>query len=322
MRIAVFQSGLGRDGPGLLLRDILRREEDVLAARDVIAAARPDILLLLRFDWDHDGQALAGFAALLSEAGHPMPYHFAPRPNTGWATGLDMDGDGRTGTPDDAQGWGRFSGAGGMALLARLPIMAEAAQDHSTFLWRDLPGALIPMRDGAPFPSAAVFDVQRLSSAGHWQVPLRLPDGSALHVLAWHAGPPAFGGPMQRNRRRNHDETAFWALFLDGVLPFPPPAPPFVLIGNSNLDPEAGDGIQGAMQALLGHPALQDPRPMGPHPQTGTPGVATAYWPRGPGALRVSYILPDAGQDVLDAGLIWPETGSHALVWLDLALPR
>mgnify|MGYP002620341710 CR=1 FL=1 len=317
----MFHSGLGRDGPGLLLRDIQRREADVLAVRDLIIEARPDVLLLLRFDWDHDGLALAAFADLLAEAGHALPHHFAPRPNTGWATGLDMDGDGRTGTPDDAQGWGRFAGAGGMALMSRLPIEAGLAQDHSGFLWRDLPGALIPMRDGVPYPSEAVFALQRLSSTGHWQVPLRMADGGLLHVLAWHAGPPAFGGPMQRNRRRNHDETAFWTLLLDGALPFAPPPAPFVLMGNSNLDPDEGDGIHEAMKALLVHPALQDPRPLEPHPETGAPSPATAHWPRGPGALRVSYILPDAGQESRASGLIWPESGSHALLWLDLALP-
>jgi len=319
LRLAVVHTDLGRDGPGLLLRDIRRQQDDILTARDAILAARPDILLLLRFDYDLNNTALDAFATLLTEAGHPMPHRFALRPNTGMATGLDMDGDGRTGTPNDAQGFGRFAGAGGMAILSRHPVDTGAVQDHSGFLWRDLPGALIPMRDGAPFPSASVFDIQRLSSTGHWQVPVVLPDGRRLTLLTWHAGPPVFGGRHSRNQRRNHDENAFWLHLLNGALPIAPPTAPYVLIGNSNLDPAAGDGLHEAMQALLSHPALQDPQPMGRRATTASDSPATAWWPNGPGAMRVSYILPDASARVLGSGLIWPdEPARHALVWMDL----
>jgi hypothetical protein len=317
----VLHTGLSRDGPGLLLRDIRRGEADVLAVRDLIAAARPDVLLLLRFDYDLEGVALAAFAERLAEAGHAMPYRFALRPNSGWATRLDLDGDGRSGTPDDAQGFGRFAGAGGKAILSRLPIDSAGVRDHSRFLWRDLPDALIPERDGEPFPSAAVFAVQRLSSTGHWEVPVATGSGERLRLLTWHAGPPAFGGPEQRNRRRNHDETVFWSRLLDGALPIEPPEEPFVLMGNSNLDPERGDGIHTAMQDLLAHPALQDPRPTGRRPGTDAPDTATAYWLRGPGAMRVGYILPSAGLEIRDAGLVWPEDRGHALVWVEIALP-
>ena len=77
------------------------------------------MLLLLDLDYDLDGLALAAFADLLTAAGLALPHRIALRPNTGMATGLDMDGDGRFGTLDDAQGWGRFAGAGGMAMLSR-----------------------------------------------------------------------------------------------------------------------------------------------------------------------------------------------------------
>lgn len=319
LRLAVLQSGLGRDGPGLLLRDIRRQDDDILAVRDAILAAQPDILLLLRMDYDLNNSALNAFADLLSDAGLPMPHRFALRPNSGIATGIDLDGDGRTGTPDDAQGYGRFAGAGGMAILSRHPIDTASVQDHSGFLWRDLPEAMIPQRDGTPFPSDDVFAIQRLSSTGHWQVPVVLPDGSQLTLLVWHAGPPVFGGPLSRNRRRNHDENAFWLHLLDARLPFAAPSTPFVLMGNSNLDAKAGDGIHSAMQALLAHPALQDPQPQGRRPGTMADSPATAWWQNGPGAMRVSYILPDASARVLGSGLVWPdEPARHALVWVDL----
>jgi hypothetical protein len=58
------------------------------------------------------------------------------------ATGLDLDGDGRLGGAADAQGFGEFTGQGGMAILSRHPI--GPVTDHSAFLWRDLPGQIMP----------------------------------------------------------------------------------------------------------------------------------------------------------------------------------
>jgi len=320
VRIAVFHTDLGRDGPGLLLRDIRRQDADVLAARDAILEARPDILLLLDLDHDLDALALTAFADLLAQGGLTLPNRFAPRPNTGLATGLDLDGDGRTGTADDAQGWGRFAGAGGMALLSRWPLMGDTLVDHSTRLWRDLPGARLPRVDGALFPSEAVFAAQRLSTTNHWELAVDTP-GAPLTLLAWHAGPPAFGGPHGRNRLRNGDETAFWRLRLEGALG-PAPRAPFVLLGGANLDPARGDGDHAQIRALLRLATLQDPEPRAAHPPAGAPPTATGWWPEGPGALRVDYLLPAAGLRVLDAGLIWPAgTAHHALVWADLAWP-
>jgi len=319
VRLALFHTGLGRDGPGLLLRDIRRGEADVLRARDALIALRPDAVLLLDIDHDRDAVALTAFAALLAEGGWPMPHHLAPRPNTGLATGLDLDGDGRRGEGDDAQGWGRFAGAGGMALLSRLPIRADHLTDHSARLWRDLPGARLPRQDGRLFPSAAVFDLQRLSSTGHWEVALDTPAGP-LWLLAWHAGPPVFGGQLQRNHNRNADETAFWRWRLDGGLgPLPGD---FVLLGDSNLDPGAGAGERAEMARLLAHPLLQDPAPAAPLPTGGPPTTATGHWPDGPGALRVDYLLPAARLQVRDSGLIWPGADSrHAIVWADIVVP-
>jgi len=320
LRIAMLHTGLGRAGPGLLLRDIRRSEPDVMAIVAAIAARAPDAIMLLDFDYDLTALALRAFAARLAEAGHPMPYMFAPQPNSGVATGLDLDGDGRMGTPDDAQGWAGFAGSGGIALLSRWPIDTAALRDHTAFLWRDLPDARLPVRDGALFPSAAVFDIQRLASVAAFEVPILI-DERPLTLMSYHAGPPAFGGAQNRNRNRNADETRFWRLRLAGALGAAPAAP-FVLLGDANLDVDNGDGIRREIQQLLAHPALQDPQPLGPSPITGAPGPATAYWPDGPGAMRVEYVLPSAELMVRDAGLIWPHPEArHALIWVDIAWP-
>ena len=180
-----------------------------------------------------------------------------------------------------------------MALLSRVPIRRETLRDHSGFLWRDLPGARLPRVAGQVFPSDAVFAVQRLSSTGHWEVTLDTRAGP-LTLMAWHAGPPVFGGPHQRNHNRNADETAFWRYRLDGA--FGPLPPAFVLVGDSNLDPDAGAGERAEMAALLAHPAIRDPAPSGLQPGADAPSRATAFWPDGPGALRVKNARPAAGR--------------------------
>jgi hypothetical protein len=350
LRVATYNVNLTRRGPGLLARDILSGQDaQVAAVAAVIAEVSPDVLLLTSFDYDHGLVALGAFADLLDHLGAPYPHRFALRPNTGMQTGLDMTGDGRRATPDDAQGYGAFAGARGMAILSRHPVDTGAVRDFSNFLWRDLPDALLPVVDGVSFPSVEVFDIQRLSTTGHWDVPLLLPGGERLHLLAFYASPPVFGGPHGRNLRRNHDEVRFWSLFLDGALPMQPPSAPFVLLGDANLDPYDGDGMHQAMRNLLANPAVQDPRPasrgaveaaQGPlnADQRGDPALDTTLWRQepGPGNLRVDYVLPGAELTVLDAGVFWPasddpraallgetgETGSrHRLVWVDIRRP-
>ena len=320
MRIALWHTGLGRAGPGLFLRDIRRNAPDVIAARDTLVALAPDVLILLDMDFDLQGLALSAFAGALVEGGLDLPHRFAPRPNTGMATRMDMDGDGQLGTADDAQGWAQFAGSGGIALLSRWPLDFRMLQDHSAFLWRDLPDAQLPMRNGQIFPNAAVFEIQRLASTGAWEVGVQTP-GQNLTVMTWHAGPPTFGGAQARNRLRNAAETDFWRLRLDGALG-PAPEMPFVLLGDANLDPARGDGNHAVISRLLAHPALQDPHPTARAPPAGVPPDATAHWPDGPGAMRVEYLLPAANLHVLDAGLIWPSAdATHALLWADLAWP-
>ncbi len=316
------------------MRDVLRGEDEQLGAVfAVITETRPDILLIQDFDYDYDGHALTAFRDALAASGGPQySYLFAARPNSGMATGLDMDGNGRLGEARDAQGYGRFNGQGGMAILSRLPLETGAARDFSTFLWRDFPGAILPQVNGAPFPSPAAQAVQRLSSIGHWDVPVRLPDGRALHLLAFHATTPVYDGDEDRNGRRNHDEVMFWPLLLDGALPFIPPDGPVVVLGDANLDPEDGEGRQAAIHALLAHPALQDPASKSAG--AGELGDATdsVDWdePR-PGNLRVDYVLPSAELNVIGTGVFWPAAGApganeaatasrHRLVWVDLDL--
>ncbi|MFZ5964387.1 endonuclease/exonuclease/phosphatase family protein [Thalassococcus sp. BH17M4-6] len=301
LRIATWHAPLVRDGPGVLLRDLLRADDaELQAVQSTIVRIDPDVLLLTSIDYDHGLAALSALRDGLAQSGADYPHLFALRPNTGLPTGRDLDGDGRLGLPRDAQGYGRFSGQGGMAILSRLEIDRENVRNFSTLLWRDLPGSLIASDD----PGG---DVQRLSSAGHWLVPLHRPGGATLSVTAFHATPPVFDGPEDRNGRRNADEVRFWTAFLDGG--FGAVTSDIVVMGNANLDPVAGDGRSAAIRDLLAHPALQDP----------LPGRPTADWPQ-VGPLRVSYVLPGAALTVTDAGLSEP-VGPHRMVWVDITLP-
>lgn len=338
LRIASYDPELSRDGPGLLLRDLRRGADPQIAAViSVLLAARPDVLLLTGFDWDHQGTALRAFAAELAGRGLVYDHLYAPRPNSGMPTGLDMDGNGRTGEARDAQGYGRFSGQNGMALLSRLPIERSHSRDFSGFLWRDLPDTLI---DGAGL-SAPVRKVQRLSSTGHWDVALRLPAGGRLHLWAYAATPPVFDGPEDRNGRRNHDETAFWGRYVEGRLKErPAPGAPYVVLGQVALDPDDGEGRPETLRTLL--LALGDPRPGSPGAEAEAqaqaagarqgrdPALATARYGPPTGNLRLDYVLPAPALEVVQSGVWWPagpagETAArasrHRLVWVDIRLP-
>lgn len=297
----------------------------------MVATAQADAILLTDFDWDARGAALSALQRALAEAGITYPHAFSLRPNTGMRSGLDLDGDGKTTGPRDAQGYGRFPGQGGMAILSRLPIDQAGARDFSSFLWRDLPGEIAPWLD-LPHGADAIL---RLSTTAHWDVPLVLSDGARLHLLAWYATPPVFDGPEDRNGRRNHDEAAFWLRYLDGSLPWAPPSGPFVLLGDVNLDPVDGDGRPEALLSLMSDPRVTDPAPISPGAAAAGNPTDTTDWVSNKSArrnLRVDYVLPSSDLIVAGSGVLWPGPGApdeatvatasaHRLVWVDLTLP-
>ena len=338
VRVATFNVELVRQGPDLLLRDIQRGTDPQIAAvLEVILEIGPDVLALQGIDWDYDNRALNALAAALRDRGLDYPHLFSCQPNSGRATRQDMDGDGRTGGPADAQSFGAFTGQAGSAVLSRYPIDIKQVQDLTPLLWRELPGALLPTYpDGAPFPSVAALASQRLSSAAHWILPIRLPDAQGFHLMTFRAGPPVFDGPEDRNGRRNHDEIALWGHVLAGRVGQAPPGP-FVIAGAATLDPFDSDGRNEAIRALLSHPMLQDTRPVSAgaaaaadQGHVGRNALDTVDWPPpGPGRLRVDYVLPSRHWRVTDSGVHWPvppqdavalTASRHRLVWVDLVL--
>lgn len=322
VRIATFNTELSRDGPGLFLRDVLRGEaEDILNVARTISVLNADILTLQGIDWDQDQYALKAFIRRIAENGTHYPYWFTSAPNSAFRVDTDLDGDGKTGGPGDAQGYGRFSGQGGMAVLSRFPIKTDNIQDFSSLLWRDLPGATLPTDlEGAPFPSAEAQRLQRLSDTNHWQIPITLPNGEVLTLLAFQAGPPVFDGPEDRNGRRTADEIRLWSLVINGQFASSM-RPPFVVLGGANTDPDKGEGRKAALVNLLNNPRLQDPEGERSKPNSAT---ATVLWTE-TGPMRVDYVLPSADLSVLQSGVLKNtdlthlETGSrHMPVWVDI----
>ncbi|MFK7877406.1 MAG: endonuclease/exonuclease/phosphatase family protein [Paracoccaceae bacterium] len=319
LRVAFYHTELSRKGPGLLLRDIQRGEDpQIIAILDVISKVAPDIVVLASFDWDEYNAALTAFSQALETAGHAMPHVFAAQPNRGRPTGLDLNGNGRFHEAEDAQGFARFTGADGLAILSRWPIVVPEIINASAMLWADLPDALLPYPDS---PKGLEL-IKTLSTTAHWLIPVETPSQGRAWIGTYFATAPVFDGPEDRNGRRSHDETAFWTKLLDKTLPFMPPDH-LIIAGHANLDPKRGEGRCCAIRDLLNNPKTQDP--LGDQ--------ITVDWRRDDlENMRVSYMLPDKTWLVRDAGIYWPDPGTahgdqaatasrHRLIWVDVAKP-
>lgn len=335
LRIATYNVELTRDGPGLALRDIQTGSDpQIRAISEVIDLTNPDVLALQGIDYDYGLEALT---ALNDQLSMPYAHVFALPTNRGLRTGIDADGNGRTGDASDAHGFGRFYGQGAMAILSRHPIDTNRVQDFTTLLWIDFPDVEVPRHtDGTLFPSEAAMHVQRLSSSGHWIVPIRLSDDVVMSVMTFHASPPVFDGAEDRNGLRNAAEISLWSKVLDGSLGTPP-ARPFVIAGSATLDPYDSAGRNHVIQKLLADPRIKDPAPASPgaaaaadQGHIGQNALDTVDWP-GVGRLRVDYVLPSADVTVVTAGTFWPADGQdghsaalrasrHRLVWVDILL--
>ena len=344
LRLAVFNTDLSRKGPGLLFRDIIENKgEDIDAVVSILQHIDPDIVLLLDFDFDAGGLAIGALMDRLRAGDNPANYrHWFARPqNAGLVSDLDLDADGRDREPEDAFGYGRFAGDGAMVLLSKFPIHAQEAEDYAEFLWKDFDKPLLPSHsDGTPFPSADAQAKMRLASKSFWIVPIDL-GVRQIKILASHASPPVFDGPEDANGRRNADEVRFWNVYLNNHQP-----KDFVLLAGLNADPFDGEGAHTILRNLLENPFAQDPEPrsqggklaseqgLANQEQEGDPALDTADWndERGPGNLRVDYVLPATNFEVIASGVFWPTPddplyslvgqtkNAHRLVWVDLKL--
>ena len=358
LRAATFNASLNRGREGQLLEDLATgKDAQIRAVAEIIQINSPDILLLNEFDHDDEGRGVDLFREKYLEVPQNgqspafYPYAFTAPVNTGVPSGLDLNRDGTVGGPDDAWGFGQFPGQYGMVVLSRYPILTDQVRTFQNLRWADMPQNLLPTEFYGPEISPQL----RLSSKSHWDVPVQI-GTDVLHVLAAHPTPPSFDGPEKRNQRRNHDEIRLWVDYLQpgrrsqwivddaGVRGGLDPSAPFVILGDLNSDPVDGDSWPGAIEQLLRHPRVQDPKPTsdGAVEAAETQGGANAghggearydtadFAEPTPGNLRVDYVLPARELQIASSAVYWPRqgepgselTGSHPFPTSDHRLVR
>ena len=358
LRAATFNASLNRGREGQLLEDLATgKDAQIRAVAEIIQINSPDILLLNEFDHDDEGRGVDLFREKYLEVPQNgqspafYPYAFTAPVNTGVPSGLDLNRDGAVEGPDDAWGFGQFPGQYGMVVLSRYPILTDQVRTFQNLRWADMPQNLLPTEFYGPEISPQL----RLSSKSHWDVPVQI-GTDVLHVLAAHPTPPSFDGPEKRNQRRNHDEIRLWVDYLQpgrrsqwivddaGVRGGLDPSAPFVILGDLNSDPVDGASWPGAIEQLLRHPRVQDPKPTsdGAVEAAETQGGANAghggearydtadFAEPTPGNLRVDYVLPARELQIASSAVYWPRqgepgselTGSHPFPTSDHRLVR
>ena len=351
LRVATFNASLNRNAEGELRAD-LSTPDDPQARRiaEIIQRVRPDILLINEFDYDPT--AVEEFRDNYLEVGQgdakPIryPHAFIDESNTGVLPDVevDFDNNGSFALPGDGFGFGFFPGQFGMLVLSRYPIRTGKVRTFQTFLWRDMPGALLPDDPTTPEPgdyySDDELDVFRLSSKSHWDVPVRVGRRAVVHLLASHPTPPVFDDPViDQNGLRNHDEIRFWSDYVqprrgryiyddEGRRGGLSHRASFVIVGDQNADPFDGDSVDGAANQLLDNPWVNDrfvPSSRGAAEDAADDGGVnvdhvgdarhdTADFgddpPFGAGNLRVDYVLPSRRLTVRRGGVFWPTEDS------------
>jgi hypothetical protein len=341
VRFATFNASLNRNFAGQLRADLSTPDNAQAATvAEIIQRVRPEVLLINEFDFDPIAADLfrTNYLEVSHNGAEPIRYDhlFIAPSNTGIPSGFDLNNNGVIGGPDDAFGFGFFPGQFGMLVLSQHPIDTADIRTFQHFLWKDMPGALLPDDPATPAPadwySPEELDVFRLSSKSHWDVPI-LVDGKTVHFLVSHPTPPVFDGPEDRNGTRNFDEIRFWADYItpgtsaryiyddEGQSGGLQPGASFVIAGDQNSDPLDGDSIPGAIQQLIEHPRVNTkvtPDSEGAVEQSALQGGANLthlsdprfdtadFADTAPGNLRADYVLPSKNLRIDDAAVFWP----------------
>jgi endonuclease/exonuclease/phosphatase family metal-dependent hydrolase len=351
IRFATFNVSLYGEATGQVQRRLESRD-DIQASKiaAIIQKIRPDVLLLNEIDYDAASETLDSFHEYYLKIGQRglqrinYPFRYSVPSNTGISSNLDIDGDGDAIDPGDSWGYGTYPGQYSMAVLSRYPFEVDSIRTFQKFQWHELPGALQPRHaaNNQPFYPEATWSKLRLSSKNHIDVPIRIKD-SVIHLLACHPTPPVFDGPEDRNGCRNHDEIRFWNEYLADSSRLVDDAgrpgglgkrQPFVIAGDLNSDPNAGDSRRSAIQRLLSHKRVQDPVPSSEGAleasQRQQPNATSAF-----GAsrlMRLDYVLPSNDLTIRDSGVFWPkvsdqdreliDASDHRMVWIEIELPQ
>jgi hypothetical protein len=340
VKFSTFNASLNRNFEGQLVTHLSTPDNaQAKAVAEIIQRARPDVLLINEFDFAPAALGLFqdNYLSISQRGAAPIeyPYRFIAPSNTGVPSGFDLNNNGLVSGPDDALGFGFFPGQFGMAVYSMYPIETDEVRTFRTFLWKDMPGALLPDDPATPAPadwySPAELAIFRLSSKSHWDLPIDV-GGKTVHFLVSHPTPPVFDGPEDRNGTRNFDEIRFWADYVtpgrsgyiyddEGGRGGLKPGELFVIAGDQNSDPLDGDSIPGSIQQLIEHPLVNTkftPSSPGAVQQAALQGGANTthrsdpafdtadFADTAPGNLRADYVLPRKTLQILDGAVFWP----------------
>jgi hypothetical protein len=342
-------------GAQALRSALASQHPQIQAIAEIIQHTRPEVLVLNEFDFIDPAQGIDVFkrdylqVSQNGESPIDYPYVFIAPVNTGVPSPYDLSGDGvASGTGNDAWGYGLYPGQYGMVVLSQYPIQHEDVRTFQHFKWKDMPGALAPLKPGTsePFYSQQAWQEFPLSSKSHWDVPIDV-KGHQLNLLVSHPTPPVFDGKENRNGRRNFDEIRFWADYIQphlsdyiyddkGEKGGLPEHAAFVIAGDLNAAVDGKDNVPGAIQQLLNHPLINAQNPptsrggMQHTPDNPLAAEHTAGWRK-----RADYVLPStAGISLIQSGVFWPiadepkaelvqnrkASSDHRLVWIDIQL--
>ena len=365
VRIATFNTSMNRSAAGLLAEELAAGDSvQIQQVAEVIQRADPDILLINEFDqiYREDGEfdreateaSIEDFLVNYLEVSQAddvepvhYPYYFVAPCNTGVPSGFDFTNDGDANDPGDAFGFGFHPGQFAMVILSKHPIVDFAARTFQQFLWKDMPGALLPPDpndtdgdgDTTSYYTEEELEVFRLSSKSHWDVPIYVRGVGLVHLLASHPTPPVFDdgttgvdpNVADFNGLRNHDEIRFWADYVDpkrGHYVYDDrqwrwsgrktPKRPwgglrrgarFVIMGDQNADPDDGDATFNPIDLLLSSRRVDASlAPSSPGAAEQVPQGTNVETKTASFNLRVDYVLPSvAGWNLLQAWVFWPE---------------
>jgi hypothetical protein len=341
VRFATFNASLNRNAAGQLVTDLSTpNNAQAKTVAEIIQRSRPDVLLVNEFDFVEGGVAAElfrdNYLEVSQNGARPVryPYYFVAESNTGIPSGFDLNNNGTVGGGDDAFGFGTYPGQFGMAVFSKYPIDTRKARVFQHFLWKDMPGAMLPDDPATAAPadwySPEELDVFRLSSKSHWDLPIRI-GRETVHFLVSHPTPPVFDGAEDRNGTRNFDEIRFWADYVrggrraayiyddEGRYGGLRHGEQFVIAGDQNSDPLDGDSVPGAIQQLLENPRVNAKHPptsagaveasqlqAGNETHESPPKYDTADFSEPPGNLRADYVLPSKGIRIKDSAVFWP----------------
>ncbi|MDG6882615.1 3-phytase (myo-inositol-hexaphosphate 3-phosphohydrolase) [Phocoenobacter uteri] len=387
VRVATFNVSFDRNSPETLENELLlnRAEQDMLLKRlaqndpaltkeekataqhvqqirnvaEIVQRVRPDIFVLNEFDYNTRPEAgnialknfVNNYLAVAQKEklkGIPFATGQVIPTNTGLQSGFDLDNDGKTGTPNDAFGFGKFTGHYAFAILSQFPIDAEKTRSFQQFKQKDLKGASNPVIDdcnnvrakipqnkacGDQWYSDDAWNNFRLSSKNHVDIPVKV-GKTSIHMLLSHPTPPVFNNAARHNLKRNRDELNFWAEYLNnqdyltddqGKKGGLAPNEAFVIAGDLNADPIVGDGDKNAIIGLYSHKRVNQNVANGdllPTSKGAVEFLASEDARRNKdranpeqithhGGMRLDYVLPSANLNAVASGVFWPKNGEE-----------